>query len=103
MPSFAALLRRALLLRGWSQREFARRLGLAPYNSTISHAVTAKHIPRLSRGAQWADVLELTGEDRRQFLEALALANAPVEVQVLVRRLRAKVASLERKRVSHRH
>lgn len=86
MPLFVALFVRALTSRGLSQREFARRVGLSP--GSISKAISGMHVPDWRRGPVWADVLELTGEDRRRFLEALDLANSPPSVQRLVARLR---------------
>jgi transcriptional regulator with XRE-family HTH domain len=82
VPSFVALLTQALTTAGLSQREFARRVGLS--SGAINKTVKGLHVPDWRRGPQWAKALGLRGEQAREFILALAIANAPAPVQRLV-------------------
>ncbi len=68
-----------------TQTEFARRCG---FERAFVSALKGGLKPPEERLAQWADVLELTGSERAEFLEAGWLANAPPEVSDLLARTR---------------
>lgn len=89
---FAELLEAAITEAGLSKRELARRMGI---NSTWFSKVPKGDLrfdkEKLER---LCEVLGITGDRRREFIEAGLLARCPPEIIQLVRRLRRENARL---------
>lgn len=92
MVSFSQLLRDYLTERGWTQKQFAKRVGVNP--GTISAILLGKRKPWFGRAMKWADVLELKGAEREAFLDSFALAASPSRMATVVARLEHKAGLL---------
>lgn len=59
---------------------------------TVSDYETEKLLPPLSRVSDIADLLDLTGSERRTFVEEAHLAHAPETVRNMMQDLRVELA-----------
>lgn len=98
MGSFGHLLRDHIIRNGWSNVQFAKRVGVT--DTSISNATRDQSTPRLSRAPDWIKVLGLSGDDAREFMLAWELACSPRSVQRMVEQLRRRVAELEQRHVA---
>jgi hypothetical protein len=76
-------------------REFARRAGIPP--SMMSKLHNAQCPMPQERAADWADLLGLDGEPRREFLFAAGLTHAPTVVREGVDDLHRSVKQWQRR------
>lgn len=102
MLPFGKLLFRYLKRKPLGVREFARIASVPPSMVTKLH--TAKCPMPMKRVGEWADLLDLSAHERKEFTIAAGLTHAPaevhgciVEIQAEVRTLRRKYAELERR------
>lgn len=80
---FAGCFDQLLTARGLSVRVFARQSGLAW--SFIQRVRAGRAIPPLERIDAWADILALTGRDRRRFIDLAHWSHVPGTVRPWLR------------------
>lgn len=78
-PSFAAVLEKHLKRRGWSLREFAREAGVPP--SLVSRTMHGERAVPTGRVEEWADLLDLRGQERGEFIDAAMWTAIPERVR----------------------
>ena len=80
--------------RGLNQDKMAKLLSTT--QGTVSDYETGKLLPPTSRCSDIADLLDLTGDERRTFIEEAFLAHAPDRIRGLVADLRSEIARSRR-------
>lgn len=85
---FGAHLARRIKAQGLSLSEFGRRAGTSP--AIVSRVIRGLRSPPPVHFERWADVLDLKGKERADFIEACWLAGASDFVRNLVAELRHK-------------
>lgn len=101
MTPWGSCLAAALSRRGWSVRHFAQQVGADA--SFISKAMRgALHgrsrrpaLPPLNQVADWAQILQLTPDERDEFLDLAHLAHAPARVVERVRQTHVAYQALQ--------
>lgn len=92
---FAEVFERSLDRAGYKQLTFAAKVGTS--QSFLSQIIAGKRTPPLDQIEAWANVLELHGENRAEFIRLAYLAHCPGPIAEEHLRLRARVDKLERR------
>ncbi len=89
--------------RGMTMQEFAQRAGTSA--STLSRLRTGKRVPKNLPVDAWAEVLQLSIEEREQLQESIELAQAPTSLRKRIAHAEALVASerVEREQVEEQY
>ena len=81
-------MKKHLAARTWTQAEFAQRVQMSP--AGLNAILKGKRKPWFGRSIAWADALSLTGSEREDYLDAMAIAASPSRIAALVTRLERK-------------
>lgn len=88
MESLAVLLDRLMAARGLSSRQLAKKVGRS--DEFVRLVRTGKRAPYHGDGPRWAAALGLRGDEREQFLDAVAIAASPPRAQEMIARLKRR-------------
>jgi hypothetical protein len=78
-----------------SYNQFAKKGGLS--SAQMSRVTTGQRSPPLERINVWADLLELHGEDRSQFVELAHLAHCPLFIVERYQAMQLKIEKLTKR------
>lgn len=83
---FPLSIKTVLLRQGQSQRQFALQVGVDP--TFLNHVIKGKKLIPVRRIDDWANKLDLHGDELEAFLEAAYLSHTPVFIRNLIEKLR---------------
>ncbi len=96
--TFGSLLTALIAEKTEGKSAFARACGSTA--GFINNVCRDRRLPPLDRIDSWADALKLTGPEREQFLIEANLAHCPPVIAAGWRTLEARIAALERQRLT---
>jgi transcriptional regulator with XRE-family HTH domain len=93
--AFGPFLQLALDRKMMSQREFAKRAHSS--SASLSQIISGKRTPPLDQIDNWANILDLKGEDRVSFLELACLEHCPEPLRQEYLRMKGQILRLEQR------
>lgn len=95
MKTVIEIIQAAMVRLSLNPKEFSEKLGHKT-NGLVAYVIKGKRPVPILKVDDWLDILELHGDDAREFRELVQLQHAPIGVRARVNKLESKLRSLIR-------